>query len=133
MRQHREDFLKPAFEVEVEVQSNTHTHTLTHAHTQPLKALHMRKNIHSKTHNARQKSIRDRQQQLNKCCCPSALGAQSRINDLTSKLLTSSISLLTLHQPTHPTRKVLPSLADCWLFDELTYLFCLTLLLEFFA
>lgn len=27
MRQHREAFLKPAFEVEVEAQSNVHTHT----------------------------------------------------------------------------------------------------------
>lgn len=44
-------------------------------------------------------------QQLNKCCCPGALGAEPRINESTSKPLTSSISLQTPHQPTHPTEQ----------------------------
>lgn len=44
-------------------------------------------------------------QQLNQCCCPGALGAEPRINDSTSKPLTSSTSLQTLHQPTHPTKQ----------------------------
>lgn len=44
-------------------------------------------------------------QQLNKCCFPGAFGAEPRINDPTSKPLTSPISLQTPHQPTHPNNR----------------------------
>ncbi len=86
------------------------------------KAYTQTQTIHTtKAHWRRQLPQKTARQQLNKCCCPGALGAEPRINDSTSKPLTSSVSLqtplkptptstpLTTRQPTNGTRALCSS------------------------